>query len=239
MALQKKKPKAKSGESIPADRRSFSKKGAEVRRIELIDATFRCLVNHGVADTSVRTIAAEAGLSLGMVRHYFNSKDELLGATYRDMSEKLREQTQAMMDATDDDPLSYLNTFIIAGLTPPLLDRHYVRIRFMFFELTHTNETVRQVHEEIYARFEEKLLALVKAVADKNGSDADCVMIARTILIFLKGVWAEWTLSSDAFEPRELVEQMMPYWLQQLGEPTPPTRKAPAKAVRRRASSVS
>src|SRR3546814_12553744 len=63
--------------------RRFSKQTASVRRKQLIEATFRCLCMYGVGDTSVRTIAAEANLSLGMVRHHFNSKDELLASTYR------------------------------------------------------------------------------------------------------------------------------------------------------------
>jgi AcrR family transcriptional regulator len=242
--LQKPKPTKKRGKTAAPDRRSFSKKGADVRRQELIDATFRCLVELGVADTSVRTIAAEAGLSLGMVRHYFNSKDELLAATYRNMSDRLREQTQALLEATPDDPLSQLEAYINAGLQPPLLDRHYVRIRFLFFELTHTNPTVKQVHDEIYERFEAKLRALVKAVADMNGSNADCVMMSRVILTFLKGVWAEWTLSNDDFEPRQLVMQMMPYWLAQLGHqaspavPATPAKPAAKKVARRAAAAA-
>ncbi|HEX7072453.1 MAG TPA: TetR/AcrR family transcriptional regulator [Hyphomicrobiaceae bacterium] len=225
-----------------SDRKSFSKKAPGVRRQELIDATFRCLRDCGVAETSVRTIAAEAGLSLGMVRHYFNSKDELLAATYRDMSERLKEQTQEILRRTPPDPLSQLVAFINAGLQPPLLDRSYVRIRFLFFELTHTNPVVKRVHEEIYSRFERQLLTLVTAVAKHYGRDADCRMITRTITAYLKGIWAEWTLSNDDFEPRELLAQLMPFWLQQLA-PAAALKavlpaKAPTNAVRRRTRSA-
>lgn len=214
----------------PAERRSFSKKGAEVRRQELIDATFRCLVKLGVSDTSVRTIAAEAHLSLGMVRHYFNSKDELLAATYRHLSDRLQEQTMAVLAETDDDPLNRLVAFIQAGLLPPLLDRDYVRIRFLFFELTHTNETVRKVHEEIYERFENQLLALVKAVAARNARhDVNYAMIMRTINTYLKGIWAEWTLSHGDFDPLELLAQIMPFWLRQL---EPLEASAPRQALK-------
>jgi TetR/AcrR family transcriptional repressor of bet genes len=221
-------------QKIPKARQSFSKKGPEVRRQELIDATFRCLVKHGVSDTSVRTIADEASLSLGMVRHYFNSKDELLAATYRHLSERLQEQTHEILANTDSAPLSRLVAFIEAGLKPPLLDRDYVRIRFLFFELTHTNETVRAVHEQIYERFENQLLALVQAVADANHrDDANCPMIMRTILTYLKGVWAEWTLSHDDFDPLELVEQVMPFWLAQIGPLKPPVAaQAPRRTAR-------
>jgi TetR/AcrR family transcriptional regulator, transcriptional repressor of bet genes len=203
-------------QDLVPDRKSFSKKAPDVRRQELIDATFRCLCDLGVWDTSVRTIASEAGLSLGMVRHYFNSKDELLAATYRSMSERLGAQTQEILSRTPPDPMSQLVAFIEAGLQPPLLDHSYVRIRFLFFELTHTNQMVKQVHDEIYARFEQHLLKLVRAVARHHGSKADCRMITRTITAYLKGIWAEWTLSNDDFEPRELLAQLMPFWLQQL-----------------------
>jgi len=218
----------------PKARQSFSKKGPEIRRQELIDATFRCLVKYGVSDTSVRTIADEASLSLGMVRHYFNSKDELLAATYRHLSERLQEQTRNLLSSTDGTPLNRLVAFIQAGLLPPLLDRDYVRIRFLFFELTHTNATVRAVHEQIYERFENQLLLLVQAVAEANHrDDANCPMIMRTILTYLKGVWAEWTLPHDDFDPLELVEQIMPFWLAQIGPLKPLAPPAVARAPRR------
>jgi len=223
----------------PSDRRSFSKKGADIRRQELIDATFRCLCELGVWDTSVRTIAAEAGLSLGMVRHYFNSKDELLAAVYQNMSERLQQQTQAILAQTPPDPMSQLVAFINAGLQPPLLDHNYVRIRFLFFELTHTNEVVRRVHEQIYSRFEKQLLKLVKAVAARHGSKVDCVMLMRTIMAYLKGIWAEWTLSNDDFEPRELLAELMPFWMQKLAPPGGAAAPAESPRPRRRAALAS
>lgn len=217
----------------PLPRRTFLKKSADVRRDELIAATVRCLLKLGVAETSVRTIAAEAHLSLGMVRHHFNSKDELLAATYRALSEQLRAQTREALERADPSPMGQLVAFIYAGLQPPLLDLRYVRVRFMFWELTHTNETVRAAHEEIYARFQKHLLDLVRAVAKSNNAKTDCALLTLTITAFLKGVWAEWSLSSDKFDPRRLVDQMMPLWEAAL-EHRPavsPGRKAPSPAA--------
>ncbi|TAM97422.1 MAG: TetR family transcriptional regulator, partial [Rhizobiaceae bacterium] len=68
--------------------RTFSKKSPEVRRQELIEATLRCMSSIGTEEISVRHIAREANLSLGMVRHHFNSKDELLAATLRHLSDR-------------------------------------------------------------------------------------------------------------------------------------------------------
>jgi AcrR family transcriptional regulator len=220
--------------AIQPQRRPFLKKAADVRRQELIDATFRCLCRIGVSDTSVRTIAAEAGLSLGMVRHHFNSKDELLAATYRYLSDRLQQQSQDALEAAGDTPMAQLLAFIYAGLQPPLLDRDYVRIRFLFWELTHTNATVRTVHEEIYERFGAHLTLLVRAAASADVADVECALIARTITAFLKGVWAEWTLSSDDFDPRTLVDQVMPFFQYSLTgsrSSLKPRAKRPASAA--------
>jgi AcrR family transcriptional regulator len=190
--------------------RTFSKQTASVRRKQLIEATFRCLCMYGVGDTSVRTIAAEANLSLGMVRHHFNSKDELLAETYRYLSERLQEQVREAMAEADPTPIAQLKAFIYAGLRPPLLNHEYVRIRFLFWELTHTNPLIKQVHHEVYRRFENRLLELVVTVARSKGIELDFQFLTLTIAAFLKGVWAEWTLANDNFDPRKLVDQLWP-----------------------------
>src|SRR3546814_14758333 len=91
--------------------RRFSKQTASVRRKQLIEATFRCLCMYGVGDTSVRTIAAEANLSLGMVRPHFNSKDELLAATYRYLSERLPDKVREAYAEAHQTPKSQLKAF--------------------------------------------------------------------------------------------------------------------------------
>lgn len=50
----------------------------EVRRRELAGAVWRVIVRDGVADVSIRSVAAEAGWSSGALRHYFATRAELL-----------------------------------------------------------------------------------------------------------------------------------------------------------------
>jgi AcrR family transcriptional regulator len=51
---------------------------ADRRRADLAAAVWRIVARNGVAAASVRTVAREAGLSAGSVRHVFPSQDELL-----------------------------------------------------------------------------------------------------------------------------------------------------------------
>ncbi|MEQ8349754.1 MAG: TetR/AcrR family transcriptional regulator [Sneathiellaceae bacterium] len=189
--------------------RSFSKKSPEVRRTELIEATVRCLCRHGTDATSVRLIAQEAGLSLGMVRHHFRSKDELLAATLRQLSARVQERTREALAIAGLTPMQRLHAFLTACLHPGALDADYVRARFLFWSLAQTNPTVRAVHDEIYARFESEVHALVTEVARAHGLSLDLDVATLAILALLKGIWVEWSLAPDRADPLRMAEQLL------------------------------
>ena len=63
---------------------------APIRRRQLIDAAIMAIHDHGLADTTVSKIAARAGVSAGIVHHYFRDKDDLLFETMRFLLEDLR-----------------------------------------------------------------------------------------------------------------------------------------------------
>lgn len=190
--------------------RTFSKKSPDVRRQQLIDATFHCICRYGTEDMSVRVIAHEAGLSLGMVRHHFRSKDELLAATLRYLSSKVQDQISVAMAKPYLSPTERLYAFIIACLHPQALDADYVRARFLFWGLAHTNRTVRRVHDEIYGRFERQVRDLVAAISQDSRTELDLDVVTLAILALLKGIWVEWSLSPNRADPLKLAEQILP-----------------------------
>lgn len=52
-----------------------------IRRKQLIDAAIKTIARVGYPDTTVGRIAKEAGLSVGIISHYFGGKQALLEAT--------------------------------------------------------------------------------------------------------------------------------------------------------------
>ncbi|WP_446212535.1 TetR/AcrR family transcriptional regulator [Micromonospora sp. IBSANI012] len=48
------------------------------RRTQIADALMRVAAEHGLEAVSLRHVAAEAGVSAGMVQHYFRTKDEMM-----------------------------------------------------------------------------------------------------------------------------------------------------------------
>ncbi len=59
------------------------------RRRSLIDATVDAIHERGYSDVTMAQIAKRAGVSGGLVHHYFGSKDQLLAATMRHLLTEL------------------------------------------------------------------------------------------------------------------------------------------------------
>lgn len=64
---------------------------APLRREQLIEATIECVDQHGVNGATISKISKQAGVSTGVVHHYFHNKDDLLEATMRLMLTHLKQ----------------------------------------------------------------------------------------------------------------------------------------------------
>src|SRR5579883_233078 len=64
------------------------------RRAEIINATIRVLARDGIAETTTRKIAAEAGVNQATLRYYFGSKDNLLRDVLREMMRTTQQVVQ-------------------------------------------------------------------------------------------------------------------------------------------------
>lgn len=55
----------------------------DLRRTQIAEAAFDLIAGAGLDAATMAAVAREAGISVGLVQHYFGSKDELLLFTYR------------------------------------------------------------------------------------------------------------------------------------------------------------
>src|SRR5690606_13354205 len=70
------------------------------RRRLIAEATMRLVAADGLQAASVRRIADEAGLSMGSLRHYLRSQDELIVYTMRLIRDRVRDRIQASCRVT-------------------------------------------------------------------------------------------------------------------------------------------
>lgn len=69
------------------------------RRLQLLDAMWRITRRDGWDAISLRHLAAEAGVSMGMVQHYFVTKDQMLRFAVEMMAEDTKQRIRARVAA--------------------------------------------------------------------------------------------------------------------------------------------
>lgn len=59
------------------------------RRDELLDAVYRVVARKSIAHVTIRDVAREAGVSAGLLHHYFGNRDGLLKALFAWLAERM------------------------------------------------------------------------------------------------------------------------------------------------------
>ena len=72
----------------------YDRMGSDV----ILDAVIKLIATRGPDDTTVRKVAAEAGVSVGAVQHHFRTKDELLVAAMRELNRRFIASMEKTLD---------------------------------------------------------------------------------------------------------------------------------------------
>ena len=72
------------------------------RRRQIANALWRLVSAHGFNSVSLRQVATEAGVSMGLVQHYFESREQMLLFALDDVGERAREQIEARLAAQSE-----------------------------------------------------------------------------------------------------------------------------------------
>ena len=184
-------------------RSGFSREQPDVRRQSLIDAAARALAKRGAAGASVRAICAEAGVSPGLLTHYFSGVDALIVAAYRDVGARVSLAIDEAVAAAGADPRARLHAYAAASFAPPVLDPELLATWLAFWSLVKTDPAIAAVHDELYGDYRAGLEALI-AEALGLAADADRVRLAAVaISALVDGLWLELCLGSASFTAAE------------------------------------
>jgi AcrR family transcriptional regulator len=76
----------------------------DARRREIADAVLRLAATEGLESVSLRHVAAEARISMGLVQHYFRSKDEMLAFAFEHQSRRHEQRIVEKLKAAGRPP---------------------------------------------------------------------------------------------------------------------------------------
>ncbi|SKB64565.1 TetR/AcrR family transcriptional regulator [Sphingopyxis flava] len=186
-------------------RQAFTRESADARRNALIEATAACLAEHGLAGTHVRAICARAGVSPGLLRHYFAGIDELIAATYRATSDRMDAIFAAAVEAAGSDPRARLNAYLTTSFRPPVTDPELLGAWTAFWALARSDGRMAAIHAESYAGYRARLAELLAACGA-----AESGRLAIMLTAMVDGLWLELSLDPASFggeAAAQMVEQ--------------------------------
>lgn len=127
--------------------RKERKENADMRRRQLLDAARRSILQHGLAKTTLATVAREAGLSQGVAVFYFKSKGGLLTETLRDLYQGYETLWKTALDQAGDDPQAKLMALLETDLQPTACGPDVLPLWFAFWGELRFSKTYAEVAE--------------------------------------------------------------------------------------------
>jgi AcrR family transcriptional regulator len=181
---------------MTAARQAFTRESADARRADLIEATAAVLAELGLAGTNVRAICAKAGVSPGLLRHYFGGIDDLVAATYEATSERMEAIFADAVDGAGSEPRARLLAYLTASFRAPVTDPELLGAWTAFWALARSDARMIAIHAESYASYRGRLGELLIAC---GAAPADAARTAIMLTAMVDGLWLELSLDATSF----------------------------------------
>jgi len=171
----------------------------------LIDATIAVLLESGLSGATVRKIAVVAGVTPGLLTHYFSGKNALISAAYRRLAEKLHADYVAASVAAGSDPVERLKAFVGSAFQPQTLDRNLLLVWTSFWNsaLTDPDSEAANVHYETAQRTRAYVEHLLREALLSVGQKVDEAEIRKRVIAvwsLVDGMWLTWGLDPSLFD---------------------------------------
>jgi AcrR family transcriptional regulator len=186
-----------------APRRPYTRASETVRREALVTAVLDLVGEGGLKAATVRAVATRAGVTPGLIRHYFASHDALIRAAYHAMMDRMLADNAAAVAVAPADPAVRLATCIVSWLRPPVMSPRTLRTWAGFLPMIRDDTTLRDEQGHSYPLLRDLIEDLVRALPQlPAGRDLRALAIACNAVI--DGLWLEGCLQPDAWTPGAL-----------------------------------
>ena len=162
----------------------------EARTAQLIEVTIDSLSEVGFVGSTLAQIASRAGVSPGLVAHYFGDKDGLLEATFRTLSRRINERMKER-SSTAHTPRGRIQAVIDANLATEEFDKRTGIAWLAFWGQVLHVEGLRRVQ----AAYQRRMLSNLTHALRKLVPATEARSLAAMIAAMIDGVWLRAALS--------------------------------------------
>ena len=154
---------------------------------EIMEATYRALLEHGYADLSISRIADELDKSKAAIYHHYDTKDDLLAAFLEFAVDRFEETIDTQAGGEPSESLEH----VTEKLLPLQPDAEKQQLQAVLVGLR-SQAVTNEVFREQFTQIDERLAATIRGIVERgidDGTfrDVDSSRVAEHILATVNG----------------------------------------------------
>ncbi len=169
------------------------------KKERILDGVIAVLAREGVAGVSIRAVAREADVAVGLANYYYNNKTELISAALERIGQRDLELVvgDLVVGHKHTDPAAALRRGLARALDPVLLTPDYLSLRLQLWSLAGVDPLFADINQRAQRRYLAGLTDLLAAARPELEID-EVERRATDILIVQNGIWLTAVLIPDA-----------------------------------------
>jgi TetR/AcrR family transcriptional repressor of bet genes len=181
---------SQKGNNMPAAAKHNNPRTASraTRRLQLIDATMKCIARKGMSSTTLGDVAREAGLSQGIVRF------------------------DKTLSRAGPHPADQLHALMELDFKPSICDRQKLALWFAFWGEVKSRPAYRKICDEFDQYYDEVVEGLCTAIiAEGEYPHVSASAAANALTSMTNGLWLSCLVSPQSWDRREAMDAVMSY----------------------------
>ena len=161
----------------------------------ILDATMSCIVRDGLDGTSLRDVAREADVSLGLLSYHFDDRRALILAAFGLATDRLLAASLDSLEGVDGAE-ERVRAFVRGSFHGQFLEPDYLALRIALWAISRTDDQIEVVEKGHNTRYKDTMARLIvearpsldPRVAADRATDVTAVQ---------NGLWLNWARYAD------------------------------------------
>ena len=153
----------------------------------------------GPHGAGVREICDRAGVSPGLLRHYFDGKDELILEAYRTLTREYHGTLRRILTDPAEPAEQKLRSFFDAYFSSQVTGEERAGTYVAFWTLGRTDPTIQRIQRSAYRRLQTLLAPVLDELAEERAARIDAAQVASSLIALLDGYWLDRCIDPKRF----------------------------------------
>ena len=171
----------------------------------------------GYSETTMESIAEEAGVSKGTLYYYFDSKEELFFELLRNWIEEFEDRWGGMSDGGS--PVEELTKFHGAMMATVDEIASFGKLMLEFWANASRKKKLENILNELLQEYRQRTAEVIETgIEEGTFREVDPWEASSALVASYDGLWFHWLLAPDSFELKEAGRELITNFIRGLGK---------------------